>query len=103
MFFKIGALKSFANFTGKYLCWSLFLTKSQELSQCYCNFISTLLQLLSDFIEITLRHMGVLPVSLLHIFRTPFGKNTYGGLLLPVACNFTKHCTTNTDFFIMML
>ena len=25
MFFKIGVLKSFANFTGKHLCWSLFL------------------------------------------------------------------------------
>ena len=25
MFFKIGALKSFVNFTGKHLCWSLFL------------------------------------------------------------------------------
>ena len=24
MFFKIGVLKSFANFTGKHLCWSLF-------------------------------------------------------------------------------
>ena len=27
MFFKIGALKNFANFTGKHLCWSLFLVK----------------------------------------------------------------------------
>ena len=25
MFFKIGVFKSFANFTGKHLCWSLFL------------------------------------------------------------------------------
>ena len=29
MFFKIGVLKSFANFTGKYLCWSLFLKNLQ--------------------------------------------------------------------------
>ena len=29
MFFKIGVLKIFANFTGKYLCWSLFLVKLQ--------------------------------------------------------------------------
>ena len=30
MFFKIGgALKNFANFTGKHLCWSLFLIKLQ--------------------------------------------------------------------------
>ena len=27
MLFKIGVLKNFANFTGKQLCWSLFLTK----------------------------------------------------------------------------
>ena len=27
MFFKIGVLKSFPNFTGKHLCWSLFLKK----------------------------------------------------------------------------
>ena len=35
----------------------------------------------SNFIEITLHH-GCSPVNLLHIFRTPFPKNTYGGLLL---------------------
>ena len=34
MFFKIGALKSFPNFTGKHLCWSLFLIKLGGLS---CN------------------------------------------------------------------
>ena len=27
MFFKIAVLKNFANFTGKHLCWSLFLHK----------------------------------------------------------------------------
>ena len=27
MFFKLGALKNCANFTGKHLCWSLFLIK----------------------------------------------------------------------------
>ena len=29
MFFKVGVLKNFANFTGKHLCWSLFLIKLQ--------------------------------------------------------------------------
>ena len=29
MFFKIGVLKNFANFTVKHLCWSLFLIKLQ--------------------------------------------------------------------------
>ena len=27
MYFKLGALKSFAIFTGKHLCWSLFLLR----------------------------------------------------------------------------
>ena len=31
MFFKISVLKRFANFTGKHLCWSLFLIKLQAL------------------------------------------------------------------------
>ena len=35
----------------------------------------------SNFIEIALRH-GCSPVNLLHIFRTPFPKNTSGRLLL---------------------
>ena len=36
-----------------------------------------------NFIEITLRH-GCSPVNLLHIFRTPFYKNAYGGLVLSI-------------------
>ena len=33
MFFKIGVLKNFAMFTGKHLCWSLFLIKLQAASE----------------------------------------------------------------------
>ena len=36
-----------------------------------------------NFIEIVLRH-GCSPVNLLHISRTPFRKNTSGGLLLDI-------------------
>ena len=36
-------------------------------------------KLLCSFIEITLRH-GCSPANLLHIFRTPFLKNTFGWL-----------------------
>ena len=39
------------------------------------------IKLLCDFIEITLRHVFS-PVNLLHIFRTPFRRNTSGCLLL---------------------
>ena len=37
----------------------------------------------SNFIEITLRH-GYSPVNFLHIFRTPFPKNTSEWLILDV-------------------
>ena len=40
-----------------------------------------LLKLQCNFTEITLRHVCS-PVNMLHIFRTPFPKNTTGGLLL---------------------
>ena len=42
------------------------------------------MKLLCNFIEITRRH-GCFPTNLLHIFRTPFLKNTFGWLLLQVA------------------
>ena len=35
MFFKIVVLKNFANFTGKHLCWSLFLIKLQAHRQVF--------------------------------------------------------------------
>ena len=60
-----------------------------------------------NFIEITLGH-GCSPVTLLHIFRTPFCKNTSGGLLLycvyfPYWEDFRWHglipfCITQTSF-----
>ena len=39
------------------------------------------IKLQSNFIKITLQHWCS-PVNLLHIFRTPFSKNTSAGLLL---------------------
>ena len=48
----------------------------------------------SCFIEIALRH-GFYPVKLLHIFRRPFPKNTYGGLLLEIERLF--HQDDNKD------
>ena len=43
----------------------------------------------SNFIEIALRH-GCSPVNLLHIFRTPFPKNTPGWLLLSIPNSFGR-------------
>ena len=42
MFFKIGVLKNLANFTGKQLCWSLFLNKVAGLQAS--NFVKKRLQ-----------------------------------------------------------
>ena len=41
MFFKIGAHENFAIFTGKHLCWSLFLIKLQAFSCGYCEVLGT--------------------------------------------------------------
>ena len=50
--------------------------------QLYWNHISAW----GNFIEITFQH-GCSPVNLLHIFRRPFSKNTFGWLLLEVKTN----------------
>ena len=48
-----------------------------------CDFNNVALQLL-------LSQRGCSPVSLLHIFRTPFLKNTSGGLLLKCMCRIYR-------------
>ena len=63
-FLRKSVLKISSKFTGKHPCRSVISIKLQ-----------------SKFTEITLRH-GCSPVNLLHIFRTPFLKNTSGGLFL---------------------
>ena len=59
-----GVLKICSKYTGEHLCRSVISIKLQ-----------------SNFIAITLRH-GCSPINLLHIFRTPFLKNTSAWLLL---------------------
>ena len=61
-------LKTHSKFAGEHPCQSAISIK-----------------LRSKFIEITLRH-GFSFVSLLHILRTPFYKNTSGCLLLISSC-----------------
>ena len=58
-----GVLKICSRFTGENPCRSVVSIK-----------------LPSNFIEIAFRH-GCSPVNLLHIFRTPFPRNTSGWLL----------------------
>ena len=62
VFLRKGVLKVCGKFTGEHPCRSAISIKLQ-----------------SNFIEITLRH-GCSPVNLLHIFRTPFVKSTFGWL-----------------------
>ena len=64
MFLRKGVLKICSKVTGEHPCRSAISIK-----------------LLCNFIKIALRH-GCSPVNLLHIFRTPFLKNTSGWLLL---------------------
>ena len=64
VFLVKGVLKIYSKFTEENPCQSAISIKLQ-----------------SNFIEITLRH-GCSPVNMLHIFRTPFSKNTSGWLLL---------------------
>ena len=71
MFLVIGVLKICSKFTGEHLCQSVISIKLL----CFA------VALPCNFIEITLRH-GCSPVNLLHIFRTPFPRNTSGWLLL---------------------
>ena len=70
MFLRKGAPTICNKFTGEHPCRSVISIKLQ-----------------SNLIEITLRH-GCSPVNLLHIFRTPFPKNTSGWLLLKyISCS----------------
>ena len=76
VFLGKGVLKICSKFTGEHPCRSAISKKLQ-----------------SNFIEITLRH-GCSPKNLLHIFRTPFSKNTSGRLLLSLIpwFNYVSKC-----------
>ena len=77
VFLRKGALKICRKFTGEHPCQSVISIKLQRI-----------------FIEITLRH-GCSPVNLLHVFRTPFPRNTSGWLLLhiPIQSNTNRNFT----------
>ena len=64
-----GFLKICSKFTGEHQCQSVISIKLLSI------------KFLCNFIEITLWHRCS-PVNLLHIFRTPFSKDTSGELLL---------------------
>ena len=72
VFLERGVLKKCSKFTGEHPCRSVIWIKLQ-----------------SNFIEIAIRR-GCFPVNLLHIFRTPFPRNTSGWLLLGVYILFER-------------
>ena len=74
-----GVLKICSKFTGEHPCQSAISIKLPR-----------------NFIEIALRH-GCFPVNLLHIFRTPFLKNTSGWLLLHVLIRLLEKWRENLD------
>ena len=80
VFFRKGVLKICSKFTGEHPCQSVITIK-----------------LLCNFVEIALRH-ACSPVYLLHIFRTPFPKNTSGGMLLNPSLNVSTKLISFTWF-----
>ena len=81
VFLGKGVLKIWSKFTGEHLCQSVNSIKLQ-----------------SNFIEITLRY-GCSPVNLLHIFRTPFSKNSSGRLLLTLYFKMFL----STAFYVLLI
>ena len=79
VFLGIGVLKICSKLTGEHPCRSVISIKMQ-----------------SNFIEVALRH-GCSPVILLHIFRTPFVKNTSGWLLLHIVVLILWEYWKNTN------
>ena len=71
MFSKIGVLKCFVDFTGKHLCFSLFLIKSQASGKC---------------IKKSFQHR-CFPVKLAKFSRAVFLKKTSGGSFSPERWN----------------
>ena len=90
VFLRNGFLKIYSKFTREHPCGSLISIKLQ-----------------SNFIEITLRH-GCSLVNLLHIFRTPFTKNTTEWLLLgcyEITCQIWQIfiCFVNVSLTLMLI
>ena len=75
-----GVLKICGKLAGEHACRSVISVK-----------------LLCSFIEIALRH-GYTTVNLLHIFRTPFPKNTSGRLLLKINLSDSLVRLQNSEF-----
>ena len=75
-------LKIYSKFTGEHLCRS-------EIS----------IQLLCNFIELTLRH-GCSCINLRHIFRTPFHNKSFGGLLLNIVFHVSQVSQAFTTYIL---
>ena len=85
VFLEKGILKICSKFTAEHPC------------RCVIS-----IKLLCNFIEITLRHRYS-PVNLLHIFITPFTKNTSGRLFLYVLTMKTRLALLITKLFWILM
>ena len=116
MFFKIGALKNFANFTGKHLCWSLFLVKfltnfikgtptqvfSCEIWKNYKNTFSTEhLQWLLLSKETSAQ--VCLPVKFTKFLRTPFFTEHLRWLLLNGSFSLVRLCNNKNQHYFLLI
>ena len=81
VFLGKGVLKICNRFTGEHPCRSAILIKLQ-----------------SNFVEIALQH-GCSPVNLLHIFRTPFPKNTSGWRKISISYQGMLHKFGQLKYF----
>ena len=85
-FFKIGVVKNFVTFTGKHLCWSLFLITLQVTKLAinipeWCRRRSGVFIVnfeACNFIKRRLQHR-CFPMKFEKFSRTPFLQNTSGG------------------------
>ena len=98
MFFKIGVIKKFAIFTGKHLCWRLFLinfVKRRLQHRCFAVNISKFLRT-AFFIEhfrwllLQMLYKKDVPKNFanftrMHRYRSPFLSSCR-----PITCNFVK-------------
>ena len=116
MFFKIGALKNFANFTGKHLRWSLFLVKfltnfikgtptqvfSCEIWKNYKNTFSTEhLQWLLLSKETSAQ--VCLPVKFTKFLRTPFFTEHLRWLLLNGSFSLVRLCNNKNQHYFLLI
>ena len=103
MFLKIGVLKNLANFTGKNLCWSLFLLKG-HLHRCFP--VKFLKFLRTTFLQNTSSVATLSRVILRRAFHMHFRSSHQGCSKKKVFLEISQYSQESTCarvFFLIML